>query len=233
LGATVAAVTRGDGKDVSTTVTVATGDTPGGLSLRFASQTGTAVAVAAGYAANVLVGNDGRVSDVSYVPTSDGPFRDLYDKNRDKIEQLHATVATAARFGAFRFEGDRGQRLRAASIWLETISEFIPADPSLALHTAYAFHDADVVELLKPLRNILADLPALRIFDLALLTGSEASGGYQPRVPMLSRGWAIVDVKGVKLDAEMQEAGEHRQLALWTTFDSKGIAIVESFYGRS
>jgi hypothetical protein len=43
---------------------------------------------------------------------------------------------------------------------------------------------------------------------------------------MLSRGWALLRAKDVRLLPEVEAARDHLRPALWTTFDSNGMSIV-------
>ena len=108
------------------------------------------------------------------------------------------------------------------------------ADPTLGIYAAYAYADADMLDQIRSVRDIMhGDLQA-DIFDVAMLAGALAGkllqqiGDLVPFCPMLSRGWGLLRVENVRLPPDVDEARDHIRPALWTTFKPTGIEILMS-----
>ena len=200
------------------------------VALRFVDGSGTVIAALDRYVGNVVV-DEGMVSNVSYVPSSQSPIRSDYEPNR--LEQLHAAVATAARFGVFRIEGPKETRRRAAEQLAGDIRVYKRIDPTLGIYAAYAYADAGLVDqVISVSRYMHGDL-GTDLFDVAMLSGAlsgrrlDDPDGPVPFCPMLSQGWSLLRVKDVHLPQNIDDARDHVRAGLWTTFDREGMQIVE------
>jgi hypothetical protein len=100
--------------------------------LRFDDGAGTVIGSFVDYIGAVIV-DDGRVVNVSYVPSSSNWRRSDYEQQRERLDQLRAVVATTARFGVFRIEGEREARTQRAEQLADNIRVLKGIDPTLGL----------------------------------------------------------------------------------------------------
>ncbi|MBI3301688.1 MAG: caspase family protein [Deltaproteobacteria bacterium] len=193
--------------------------------LRFADGSGTVLAGIENYIGTVVVDN-GRVVDVSYVP-SDNSYRwHEYAGERARLEKLRAIVATAARFGVFRVDRENASEIADQIRYLKSI------DPTLGLYAAYAYAEVGLRDQVQSVMDYMkGDLSAM-LFDVAMLAGTlagpQAGSPYPvvPFCPMLSQGWTLLRVKRAKVPPAAEEASNHLLPALWTTFDPTGINLI-------
>jgi hypothetical protein len=159
------------------------------VAIRFADGSGTVIAALKGYVGNITVDRAG-VANVSYIPS----HRELglwqeYDRQRERIDRLHATVATSARYGVFRVDASQAARLA------DTIRVLKGIDPTLGLYAAYAYADADLESQVRSVRQYLRGDLGADLFDVAMLSGElagrrpDGGDGTVPFCPMLSQGW--------------------------------------------
>lgn len=198
----------------------------GSLVVAFAEGGGTVVAALPGFVATVVV-ERGLVSNVSYVPTRDSFRWQEYASEGPRIDDLRATVAASAQFGEFRIEGDREARTRKARDIADKIRVGKVLDPTLGLYAAYAYAGADIMDQVLSVRDFMRGDLRTVLFDVAMLA-NERSKPFErqdafPFCPMLSQGWSLLRVKGVRLAPEAEAARDHLLPALWTTFDSEAI----------
>jgi hypothetical protein len=202
------------------------------VALRFTDGTGTMLAVVNGYVGNIVV-SAGAVNNVSYVPAKNNPRWAEYNSNRARLDQLHATIASAARFGVFRIEGEPESKNQKASQLADSIRVLKGIDPTLGLYAAYAYAEADLINQVRSVQEYIHSDLGIDFFDILMLSGS-LSGTFAPDdrnrpfplCPMLSQGWELLRVKNVRLAKEIEVAHNHLRPALWTTFDSEGLEIV-------
>ncbi|OUL96277.1 caspase family protein [Paraburkholderia hospita] len=202
------------------------------LALRFSGGSGTVLAALDGFIGNVVI-DGGNVSNVSYVPSRQNPLRSAYESEADRLEQLHAEVATAARFGVFRIEGPRDARQRAAAQLADRIRLLKGIDPTLGLYAAYAYADAGLMNKVASVHAFMRDDLHVDLFDVAMLAGKLSGRRFDntnnpvPICPMLSQGWGLLRVKDIRLPEGIVAAREHLRVSLWATFDSQGMQMVE------
>jgi hypothetical protein len=204
----------------------------GSVALQFDDGGGTVVAGLNGFVANVTV-SQRRVVNVSYVPAPRTDLWYAYDSERARIDDLHATVATAARLGVFRIEATgRDERARAAERLASRIRVLKGIDPTLGLYAAYAYSDAGLPSQIRSVREIMRRDLGADVFDVAMLsgelTGKNLAGNtaLYPFCPMLSQGWNMLRVKDVRVAREVNAARDHLLQALWTTFDHDGMDML-------
>jgi len=201
----------------------------GSLILRFADGSGTVLAAIKGFIASLVV-EDGRVVNVSYVPSANNWRWPDYQQQRPRLERLRATVAAAARFGVFQVEREKASAIADEIRYMKSI------DPTLGLYAAYAYSDAGLRDHIRSVRDYMRDDLNADLFDVAMLAGTLAGARHglpvAPFCPMLSQGWGLLRVKGVHLPQSLTEAADHLRPALWTTFAPAGMDIIEEAFHK-
>jgi len=207
----------------------------GSVALRFANGSGTILAALDRYIGNVVV-VEGKVTNVSYFPSRSNDMRHMYEEQASRLKQLHAIVATAARFGVFRIEGSEKTRQDLGRKMAGQIRVLKGVDPTLGVYASYAYADAGLLDQVRSVRQIMRGTLGADLFDVAMLTGAlsekhtediERANHPAPFCPMLSQGWGQLRVKRVSLSKEAADLQDHLQLSLWTTFDEQGMLIAE------
>jgi hypothetical protein len=202
------------------------------VALRFSNGSGTVLAALRDYVGNVVVRPSG-VSDVSYVPSKESPFRSAYEYEAVHVEQLRASVATAAQFGVFRFDGPRAERTRAAAAMADRIRVLKGIDPTLGLYAAYAYDDASLGDKVRSVQDFMNQTLMIDLCDVAMLSGrlsGKSTDDWRhivPFCPMLSQGWGLLRVKNVQLPSIIAAARDHLRVSLWNSLAPAGMNIVE------
>ena len=203
------------------------------VALRFGNDRGMVVAALNGYVANVVV-DGGVVSNVSYIPSVQNDMRSVYESEAARLDQLHAAIGAAARFGVFRIEGPRDARNAAAERLADRIRMLKRVDPTLGLYAAYAYYDANVPGQVRSVAGFMRGDLHTDLFDVAMLAGGLSGSilngreGPAPFCPMLAQGWSLLRANDVQLSQRVGVLQDHLAPALWTTLDSAGMAIVEA-----
>ncbi len=171
------------------------------------------------------------VSNVSYVPSRNSFRWPEYRASADRVKELHAVVATAARYGVFRIEGNEETGRVAAGQLADRIRVAKGVDPTLGIYAAYAYADAGLSAEVRSVRNIMQSDLHFDLQDIAMLAGSLSSGRWPggdvvPFCPMLTRGWGQLRVRDVSLHSSVAQARDHLRPSLWTTFDPGGMPLV-------
>jgi Caspase domain len=204
------------------------------VTLQFANGSGTIIAALDRYVGNVVVAK-GKVTNVSYIPSRENELRGDYEHQGAQLEQLHAAVATAARFGVFRIEGSKKDRNAAAEKVADRIRIMKSVDPTLGLYAAYAYAQAGLPDQIRSVRNFMRGSLRVDLFDVAMLAGVMDSLGTRespvPCCPMLSQGWDQFRVKGIRISETVETLRDHLKVSLWTTFDEEGGRIAERWVG--
>ena len=197
------------------------------VALRFEDDTGTVLAGLRDYVGNVVADRSG-VKNVSYVPSKTSPLRGAYEHEAGRLEELRDSVATAAQFGVFRFDGPKATRQQAASEMANRIRVLKGIDPTLGIYAAYAYDDAGLKEQARSVGHYLRMTLSVDLFDISSLTGNpDLFAGRFPCCPMLSQGWALLRVKKTPLADYIAAARDHLRISLWLSLDSTGMSIVE------
>lgn len=189
------------------------------------------LAVLSGYIGTVVVEN-GRVVTVTYLPSRHTPKYFDYQYASDEIEKRRAFVAVAARHGSFRLEA--GMEAIVGARYLRRLKAI---DPTLGLYSAYAYAQAGDFEGIESVFKYMSYEPGPVLFDVAMLAsklGVQARNrrrlsAVTPFCPMLTQGWAFVDVNEVWLPAAVRRARENLRPGLWTTFGKRGVAKLWSY----
>ncbi|TAK46582.1 MAG: caspase family protein [Betaproteobacteria bacterium] len=212
------------------------GKSAGSVALQFSDGSGTVIAALEGYIGNVVV-DGGGVSSVTYTPSRNNR---RWSHSQETLKDLYAVVATTARFGVFRIEGaTKGIRETKAKQLVDKIQILNRIDPTLGLYAAYAFADADLTDQVDWMRARMHGDLQTTLFDVAMLSGrfsvrrsNDFDVGVVPFCPMLTQGWGLLRVRGVRLPPIVNEARYHIRAALWTTFDSNGMDILINAFGK-
>jgi len=193
--------------------------------LRFAGGSGTVLAALENYIATVLV-DQGRVVNVSYVPSDNSPLWADYVAEQDRLEKLRALVAAAADHGVFRVDRQNAGHLANHIRILKGI------DPTLGLYAAYAYAEVGLLDQVRSLLMYMGLDLAAGLFDIAMLANERAEANVEaasrvvPFCPMLAQGWSLLRVKNTKIPVAAERAREHLLPALWTTFDPTGMNYI-------
>lgn len=191
--------------------------------IQFADGSSTVVAALHGFVGNIVVARNGVIS-VSYVPRHVG-----YDSKR--LNDLHSSVATAARFGVFRIEREEGGPKNTGARLADTVRMMKDVDPTLGLYAAYAYSEAGEQRGVASVRGIMRSDLGFDLFDTAMLSGALAKKEATlrtcaPFCPMLAQGWALLRVNNVELPKEIEACRDHLRPALWTTLDPNGTEML-------
>lgn len=155
------------------------------------------------------------IVNVSYEPTGYSRRWSSFASSARDLRHLRQVAAAAARDNLLRIDRRLADRLEERMRYGQHL------DPSLALYTAYALHDAGMQDQLKRLAaTALSDIGAA-FLDLALLsrTPLEAS---KLRTPILSRGWPLLSALGVAQSPELDSLRRTLRESLWTHFGNEG-----------
>lgn len=203
----------------------------GTVLVQFGDGSGTVVATLPGYIASVLV-EDGRVVNVSYVPSENAGHWNDYQVSRDEVEGLRASAAVAARGGLLAVDredarefGDRIRRLKRL-------------DPTLGLYAAVSYADVGLRDQVASVRDFMRRDIGADLFDVALLAGPTGRSGARdappvvPFCPMLSQSWSFLRASGVRLHPVLVKASLDRRPALWTTFNPGAVASLRDAMER-
>ncbi|MEJ1966655.1 MAG: caspase family protein [Gammaproteobacteria bacterium] len=227
-----------DSRSATSLVEVDLGPGPAAsVALRFEDGSGTVLAALRDYVGNIVVQPEG-VKNVSYVPSRQSPMREDYERESVRLEQLRASVATAAQFGVFRFDGPKEDRKRKASAMADSIRVLKGIDPTLGLYAAYAYDEAGLRDKVRSVREFMRSTLNVGLFDIEMLDGSlsgapiTAARSLVPFCPMLSQGWGLLRVSNVQLPERVLAARAHLQISLWNWLDDDGMTLVEDALRR-
>jgi hypothetical protein len=193
--------------------------------IQFEDGSSTVVAALHGFVGNIVVARNG-VINVSYVPRHGG-----YDSKR--LNDLHSSVATAARFGVFRIEREESGPKNTGARLADTVRMMKAVDPTLGLYAAYAYSEAGEQRGVASVRSIMRSDLGFDLFDTAMLSGAlekkeAALRTCAPFCPMLAQGWALLRVNNVVLPKEIEACRDHLLPSLWTTLSPKGTELLLS-----
>jgi hypothetical protein len=204
---------------------------PAMVALVFNDGSGTVIAALRGFVGKITV-ESGLVTSVTYSPSVGGSRSYGSGDQKARLDELHALVGAAAKFGAFRIEGDENSRATAAERLASQIRVMKGVDPTLGIYAAYAYADANLIDQVQSVRAFMKSDLNGDLFDVALLanalSGKRVENVYEPTpcCPMLTQGWQLLRVKNVSLPKAIEEARYDLRDALWTTFGPRGMGLV-------
>ena len=178
----------------------------------------------------------GRVTSVSYLPYY---WQQEYLDWREaalkaRVNEVHALLGAAAKYGAFRIEGTEEERSRTARRIADLTRVGKSVDVTLGIYAAYAFADSNLIEQVRSVRDFVRSDLGADLFDLALLANAlsgkriENPNDAIPFCPMITRGWQLLRVKNVSLPELVEKARYDMRDAVWTTFGPRGMELIFS-----
>ena len=202
----------------------------------FDGKTGTALPVLRGLVGTVVV-EDGRVTSVNYVPSSNNWRYQQYKNREEELERMKAVAAVAALNGSFVAAdlpaGELARQIRTAK----------GIDPTMGLYAAYAYAQVgNYKEAYSVFRHMKRDEELPVPFDVVMLAGRfESAGGggahplYAPFTPMLAQGWSLLTERDRLHKPIHQKLRRHLIPSLWTTFNKRGVVLArqEVLSGRA
>jgi hypothetical protein len=170
-----------------------------------------------GYIGHCTIGEDG-LRHVSYVPSSNHWRWGEYQGNRERIDRLRAKVGVAANHGRLWLGTAEESRTLAGEIRTAK-----GVDPSLGLYAAYAYSQAGDDDEVRSVRDFMEQDTGIQLFDVRMLaTRPGEAGRLWPRVvpscPLLTRGWNLIQSRGMTMPQVLSKAEGYLTGSLWTTF---------------
>ena len=184
-------------------------------------------------AIGTIIFKDGKVANINYVPSVKNPrFNEAIMRN-EKIERRRALIATAARYGKYRLDGDATD-IRNAASYLRYEKAF---DPTLGLYAAYAYAQAGDTEGILSVYKYMSEEPEPVLLDVTLLarfSGNKNSFNrpYAPFFPLLTQGWSYLAIEPNFPPEIVRELARHLSPGLWTTFTSEAKEILMKLHNR-
>jgi hypothetical protein len=223
-------------------------DHPASVILQFEDGAGTVLAGLPGYIAAIAV-EEGRVVNISYVPSTNTPLWGENQNEREHIESLRAMTAAAARKGFLA--SDRGEARRLADL----VRRSKRLDPTLGLYACLAYASLGLRAEGRSVQEYMRGDLRADLFDVALLAGRmpvypdpgpsapwPLRGRTQefppdsvpivPFCPMFSQSWSYLRPRGIELPKLLTEAGRHRRPSLWTSFEREGMVLLRDAFER-
>jgi hypothetical protein len=194
---------------------------PVSVLVEFDGGRGAAIAALPRYGATLLI-DRGELASVTYDPATGG------QAENERLRALRASVAAAARHGAFRIED------ADARAFADRIRIMKGIDPTLGIYAAYAYHQVGLLDQIQSIaRYMRDDLDGHLPFDVAMLLRTPDAQSERlrasaavPFCPMLTQGWALLPAKRVMLPPSIEAAGRHLARSLWTLFEAEGVRLV-------
>jgi hypothetical protein len=195
---------------------------PTSVLLEIDDGSGVLVPIIPGFIAELRF-RQGELAHMAYEPA--GPpdtWGDAFAGQRTAVRVLLGAVAAAAGMGVLRLDMPALMRLE------RVLDHSVQPDPSLALYTAYAYHDSGWRHDILSLWGMQRDRLGFTFYDLPLLAGNSsppyARGSVKilPAIPMQSRGWALLKVFGATIPPLFEELQAYLRPSFWTLFNSTG-----------
>jgi hypothetical protein len=198
---------------------------PVSVLVEFDDGRGTVTAVLPRYSATLLIDRRELASITYDLPAYQVPTGSAED---EQLPALRASVAAAARHGAFRIEDADPRR------FADRIRIMKGIDPTLGIYAAYAYHQIGLIDQIRSVADYMRDDLARALpFDVAMLLRMPDAqpeklqpGVAVPFCPMLTQGWALLPAKCVNLPPNIDAAGRHLARSLWTLFEAEGVRLI-------
>ncbi|TGQ32384.1 caspase family protein [Mesorhizobium sp. M00.F.Ca.ET.216.01.1.1] len=178
---------------------------------------------------NILYGENG-IDSVTFVPSANGPRWSEYEPNQERIDLLHASVASASAMGAFRIEGDPKTQAERAARLGDEIRLMKSYDPTLGIYAAYAYAQAGLQDKVASVANFMSGDLDFEFFDLAMLSRRRRPMfDVFPSLPMLTQGWDYLAPLEVQIAPRLSELRPFLQRSLWTTLSGEARDTLAAF----
>jgi hypothetical protein len=187
--------------------------------LRFSTGSG-AILPAVPHYIGALTVRDGLLIDVAYMRS------DRQSGGRGRaIGRLHGLMSAATRAGIFQPSGSGIAGLR------QLVSQYGREDLSLLLFASYALYNLQQLPKIRFLQQDMMAWCGASFFDLGML-GEARKVPLEFRTatqtPLLSMGWPLLVARGYNLPASLTRLPETLIPALWSTFKSEGVTMLDS-----
>ena len=200
------------------------------LLIQFLGGHGLPLAVLPGFIGTIVV-EDGRVVNVTYLPSRDTPKFSEYQLVASEIDIRRAYVAVAARNGSFRLGGKHDAQDGARFLRVQK-----SIDPTLGLYASYAYAQAGDFEGVASVYEYMSYESVPIFFDVALLANklpkqlisSDSQHQIAPFCPMLTQGWARLNAVNIWLPPAVRDVQRELMPGLWSTFGPTGVDILWS-----
>lgn len=197
--------------------------------VQFADGNFSVFPVVEGFITNIFHGNAG-VESVTFVPSSNSDRWFEYGDNKERIDNLHAIVASASALGGFRIEGDAATRAKSAAQMADQIRLMKSLDPTLGIYAAYAYAQAGLPDSVASVAGFMRGDLGFDFFDLAMLdrrhTGGLIGSRTFPFWPMLTQGWEYLRPYDVRTPYPLDELKPFLRPSLWTTLSAEAKSMV-------
>lgn len=179
-----------------------------------------------------IVLENNKVININYSPSMNSN-KWKYAAGRDQqIEKSRAYIATAARYGLFKLEGEKDFIVNMAS-YLRMDKAF---DPTLGLYAAYAYAQGGDNKGIKSIYGYMKNEPEPVLFDVSMLT--QVTNNVQPEdlvkvapfCPLLTQGWSYLSTDYDLFQPILKDLSKYLVPGLWTTFNSKGIELISQAF---
>ena len=191
---------------------------------------GTLLPVIQNYVATLNF-DEGELAEVSYELISGFQFGEDVAHGLKALGPLRQTAAAASRLGVLSPNVEHRGNLTAIADRLSAVDWL---DISLDIYFAYAFASQGQDGLIKAMQCALRSKLEVELFDIALLLrgpgrkrGSMKQNVFPP-VPLLTRGWALLNALGVVLPPSLRDVAKHVTNSPWTLFDKGGVDKVRA-----
>jgi len=160
----------------------------------------------------------GELVDLAIEPSARSGWYAPYVARRETLRAM-ADLASRATRG-----GELTMTTTEAAWWADQIRFGDAVDPALAVLAAYEWQALNLTDRLQHARAVLREQLGLRLPDLELLGGGTIDGA-RPRLPLLARGWALLDIAG-GLDELSVTLRPHLRASLWSLLDAAGLDLL-------
>lgn len=163
-----------------------------------------------------LTFDDRLLVDVSFEPMDTSPRWGEYRARAVDLRRARAIIGTSTRHGVLDLNGDSAE---ASARYLQELKSL---DPAFSIYAAYAYHDLGRTDLIDEMARFQFGDLDVTFFDLALLgravePPSNGSAVPPPGIPMLSRGWPLLNALRVVVPPVTADPA-NRLASLWTSF---------------
>lgn len=196
-------------------------------------QTNSAVplAVLPGFIGTVVLENN-KVININYSPSRNSNRMGYTAGESEQIEKSRAYIATAARYGLFKLEGEKDFITNMAS-YIRMNKAF---DPTLGLYAAYAYAQAGDYKGIKSIYGYMKKEPEPVLFDVSML--NQIMNNFKidslikvaPFCPLLTQGWSYLSTDYEQFQPILKDLSKYLIPGLWTTFNDKGVDLIRQAF---